>query len=92
MQYYETRSPGLGSELLGEVERALGQISTNPEACQIIYRRVRRKLLWRFPYNILYAVYHDHIRVVAFAHQKHRPLYWRGRLKDLREREDPSKP
>lgn len=44
---------GLGSELLGEVERALSHISTNPEACQLIGRRARRKSLWRFPYNLV---------------------------------------
>ena len=87
-QYYEVRSPGLGVELLGEVERALGQISAHPEACQRIGRRVRRKPLWRFPYNLVYAVYPDRIRVVAFAHQKRRPLYWRKRLKDSREQRD----
>jgi len=81
-QYYEVRSPGLGGDLLGEVERALGQIGTNPEACQRIGRRVRRKTLWRFPYNLVYAVYPDRIRIVAFAHQKRRPLYWRKRLND----------
>lgn len=42
-EYYESRSLGLGSELLGEVEKALGQISTNPEACQRIGRRARLK-------------------------------------------------
>jgi toxin ParE1/3/4 len=82
VQYYEVHSPGLGGELLGEVERALGQIAANPEACQRIGRRVRRKTLWRFPYNLVHAVYPDYIRIVAFAHQKRRPLYWRKRLKD----------
>jgi hypothetical protein len=48
-QYYESRGPGLGSDLLGEVERAFDQILTNPEASQRIGRRVRRKSLWRFP-------------------------------------------
>jgi hypothetical protein len=86
VQYYEVRSPGLGAELLGEVERALGQISAHPEACQRIGRRVRRKPLWRFPYNLVYATYPDRIRVVAFAHQKRRPLYWQKRLKDTGER------
>lgn len=80
-EYYEGRSAGLGSELLGEVERALSHISTNPEACQLIGRRARRKPLWRFPYNLVYAVYPDRIRIVAFAHQKRRPFYWRKRLK-----------
>ena len=36
VQYYEVRSPGLGGELLAEMERALGQIARNPEGCQRI--------------------------------------------------------
>lgn len=81
-EYYERRSAGLGSEMLDEVERALNQIATNPEACQLIGRRVRRKPLWRFPYHLIYAVYPDRIRIAAFAHQKRRPFYWRKRLKN----------
>lgn len=79
-QYYEVHIPGLGSDFLGEVERGLDQIITNPEAYQLIGRRVRRKPLWRFPYNLIYAVSSDRIRIVACAHQKRRPFYWRKRL------------
>lgn len=89
-QYYEVRKSGLGSDLLGEVERALDQILTNPNAYQQIGRRVRRKSLWRFPYNLIYAVYSDRIRILAFAHQKRRPFYWRKRLKDTAVREVPN--
>jgi plasmid stabilization system protein ParE len=84
-QYYEARQPGLGSGLLGEVERALDQILANPEASQRIGKRVRRKSLWRFPYNLLYAVSPDRIRIVACAHQKRRPFYWRNRLRSDRD-------
>ena len=80
-EYYERHSAGLGLEMLGEVEQALSHISTNPEACQLIGRRARRKPLWRFPYSLIYAIYPDRIRIVAFAHQKRRPFYWRRRLK-----------
>lgn len=80
-EYYESHSAGLGFDLLGEVDRALSHISTNPEACQLIGRRSRRKPLWRFPYSLIYAIYPDRIRIVAFAHQKRRPFYWRKRLK-----------
>lgn len=82
-QYYETRILGLGSDLLVEAERALDQILTSPEASQRIGRRVRRKSLWRFPYNLIYAVYPERIRILAFAHQKRRPFYWRKRLKNF---------
>ncbi|MBI5604176.1 MAG: type II toxin-antitoxin system RelE/ParE family toxin [Deltaproteobacteria bacterium] len=80
-QYYEVRKSGLGSDFLGEVEQGLDQISTNPEASQRIGRRARRKPLWRFPFNLIYAVYPDRIRIVACAHQKRRPFYWRKRLR-----------
>ena len=79
-RYYELRMAGLGLDLLQEVELSLDQILTNPEASPQIGRRVRRKPLWRFPYNFIYAVFPDRIRVVAFAHQKRRPFYWRKRL------------
>jgi toxin ParE1/3/4 len=81
-RYYESCQPGLGSDLLAEVESALDQISSNPEASQKIGSRVRRKLLWRFPYTLIYAAYPERIRIVAFAHQKRRPFYWRKRLKE----------
>ncbi len=86
-QYYESRRPGLGSDFLAEVERALDQILTNPEASRKIGGRVRRKSLWRFPYNLIYAVSPERIRIVAFAHQKRRPFYWRKRFKDIPERQ-----
>jgi len=81
VEFYEGRSSGLGSAILAELERSLGQIAIAPEAYQKIGRRTRRKPLWRFPYNLIYAVYPDRIRVVAFAHQKRRPFYWRRRMK-----------
>ena len=91
-RYYEDRSPNLGSELLAEVERALILISRAPEACQRVGRRARRKSLWRFPYNLIYAVYPDRIRILAFAHQKRRPFYWRRRQRDTGEPAGPATP
>lgn len=80
LQYYEVRVPGLGADLLDEIERAVEQIAAHPEACQLVGPQVRRKLLWRFPFSLIYAVYPDRIRIVALAHQKRRPFYWRSRL------------
>lgn len=90
VRYYESREPGLGLDLLGEVERAFDQITEHPESCQKIGARARRKTLWRFPYNLIYAVYPEKIRVVAFAHQKRRPFYWRERLPRTPQWEGPT--
>ena len=44
-RFYELRRAGLGIDLLQEVELALDQILTNPEASPQIGRRVRRKTM-----------------------------------------------
>ena len=79
-RFYEMRSPGLGADLLTEVERALVQIAANPEASPRVGGRTQRKLLWRFPYSLLFAALPDRLRIVALAHHKRRPFYWMKRL------------
>lgn len=41
---------------------------------------VRRLLLRKFPYQLIYRVLADEIRIYAVAHLKRRPNYWTGRL------------
>jgi hypothetical protein len=46
---------------------------------------VRRALVGpRFPYSVVYLEDEDEIWVLAVAHAKRRPGYWRGRLKKKR--------
>ena len=77
--YYNAASPGLGTAFLDEVEHAVKQILEHPEASPLVNRVVRRKLVRRFPYSVMYAVQTDTIRILAIANQKRRPFYWRGR-------------
>ena len=79
--YYETRSAGLGTLFLAEVDDAVVGIEATPEAFQLVGDEVRRKLLGRFPYGLLYAIEPDRLRIVAVAHHKRRPGYWRFRLR-----------
>ncbi len=44
---------------------------------------LRRKGIDVFPYGIVYFVRDAEIIVVAYAHDKRRPGYWRKRLDDL---------
>ncbi len=78
--YYEERSMGLGHSFLAKLKEAVDEIQANPEACQLVSDEVRRKLVQRFPYSVLYAIEKDRIRVMAVAHHKRRPEYWRHRL------------
>ncbi|MGQ0557125.1 MAG: type II toxin-antitoxin system RelE/ParE family toxin [Nitrospiraceae bacterium] len=78
-QYYESESPGLGAAFLDEVERCTHAIVTFPEAAPLITATIRRRLLLRFPYALLYSTKPDKVRVLAVMNLKRRPMYWVGR-------------
>ena len=77
--FYDVEDPGLGNIFIDEVERAIEIIARFPEAATLVRGRVRKKLLVKFPYSLIYSVRSDEIRLLAVAHQRRRPFYWRGR-------------
>lgn len=79
-QYYEKRAFGLGASFLDAVEEAVDKVSADPEAYPLVGSEVRQKLLRRFPYSLLYVADKDQIHIVAVAHHKRRPGYWKSRL------------
>jgi len=78
-QYYESESPGLGAAFLDEVERCTQAIVNFPEAGLLITKTIRRRLLLRFPYALLYSMRPDRVRVLAVMNLTRRPMYWVGR-------------
>jgi toxin ParE1/3/4 len=77
--YYARVSVGLGEAFLAEVQHAVDLLVEMPMAGREVETDLRWWVVKRFPYNILYRELHDHLRILAIAHQKRRPLYWRGR-------------
>ncbi|MGZ9151241.1 MAG: type II toxin-antitoxin system RelE/ParE family toxin [Nitrospira sp.] len=79
-QYYQQQSAGLGSEFLSEVERTVAAILAYPEAAPSVKKDIRRRLLKRFPFGILYSVAADEVVIVAIMHLRRQPGYWEDRL------------
>src|SRR5262249_41268221 len=77
--YYEQESSGLGVRFLEEVEQYVAQIMSNPWAGQKIRGEIRRRILRKFPFGILYSVKDKHVRVLAIMNLKRKPNYWIGR-------------
>ena len=77
--FYDARSPGLGNVFLDEIQQAIRRIAEFPEAAPLVRGRVRKGPVAKFPYVLIYSVQPDEIRILAVAHQKRRPFYWRGR-------------
>jgi len=77
--YYESRVPGLGGAFLDKIDSAVADIAENPQRWPVIHPNIRRRLIHRFPYGLLYRVDPDEIVVLAIAHLHRRPTYWIGR-------------
>jgi len=75
-QYYELEDPGLGAAFLVEIDRCLQAIEAAPEAGAILRGTVRRRLLRRFPYALLYKIKPHGIRILAVMNLRRRPNYW----------------
>lgn len=77
--FYEARVPGLGAAFLDDVDRSIDILCGSPRIGTAAGRAFRRVLLRRFPYSIIYALRSEEIVIVAIAHQRKRPGYWRRR-------------
>ena len=74
--YYELEIGGLGSLFREEVKNGINRIKEYPEAWAKERGEIRRYVLHRFPYKILYSIGEDHIFIIAIAHQHRKPDYW----------------
>lgn len=79
--WYEDKRVGLGVDLVARVDAALNQIAESPESCSLWRpdRPYRQKVLARFPYVIFFVYTPDVVEVLAIAHSRRRPGYWRAR-------------
>lgn len=78
--YYEDQIPGLGERFIVEVERVVGVLSDQPEIGQRVGEICRRILLVRFPFSLIYSIEPDHLWIMAVAHHRRRPGYWKERI------------
>jgi plasmid stabilization system protein ParE len=74
--YYEVEFKGLGQEFRHEVRKASKRISEYPEAWPVERGEIRKCILHKFPYKLLYSLEQDHILIIAIAHQHRKPDYW----------------
>jgi len=84
-RWYDVRRPGLGAEFLAALDEALERIETNPSLGSrppgVSGDDVRRVIMRRFPYDVVYIELPDRIQVLAVAHERRRPGYWMGRIR-----------
>lgn len=77
--WYEERRPGLGADFLSEVRKALADIEEFPERYPVVRNDVRRRLLNRFPYSILFLTEPKETVIIACFHGRRDPKRWHSR-------------
>jgi plasmid stabilization system protein ParE len=78
--WYNEQAAGLGQEFLDELDRVVRRAVTFPMSCPEIEPGVRRCLLARFPYGLIYGVDGETLVVIAVAHLHREPRYWVDRI------------
>ena len=79
-QYYEKRSPGLGTQFVDEFERQVLLLAATPERWMVVTADIRRCLMRRFPYIIYFrSVGAERLRITVVKHQRRHPDYGRER-------------
>ncbi|MDO9450666.1 MAG: type II toxin-antitoxin system RelE/ParE family toxin [Rugosibacter sp.] len=82
-EYYAAISPELGNAFKRELQQLLRRVGTMPLAwppCGASGAGLRKCLLSRFPYMVIYAPLPGEVLVLAVGHQHRQPGYWRDRL------------
>ncbi|WP_396221778.1 type II toxin-antitoxin system RelE/ParE family toxin [Gemmatimonas sp.] len=78
----------MGEDFVAEVRQVTALVVRSPDAGAPMASGRRRWLCERFPYAVVYRVAPDgSIRVLAVAHHRRRPGYWRSRTERTHNRE-----
>ena len=78
--YLDEQRTGLGDRFEDDLLATVTVVSQHPFSGKAIGDIVRQSRLRTFRYNLIYVVDGDEIVIVAIAHHRRRPGYWRNRL------------
>jgi toxin ParE1/3/4 len=78
--WYLARTFDASVAFLSDVFAALERISEAPRRWPKYLHGTRRFVLYRFPFSVIYLEDPDQVTVIAIAHNKRRPGYWKHRV------------
>ena len=79
-EWYLERSELAAARFIVEIQLGLLAIVENPQRWPLGHRGTRKFILPNFPFSLIYRDLPSRIQIVAVAHGKRRPDYWKGRL------------
>jgi plasmid stabilization system protein ParE len=82
VEWYRERSERASERFAAELFAAVEQIRCSPSIFAPFTAGTRRVPLRRFPYYLVFREGPHRIEILAVAHAKRRPGYWRTRARD----------
>jgi plasmid stabilization system protein ParE len=77
--WYAERNPVAGNAFMAALDQAVSRILESPERWPAHLHATRKFLLRRFPYSVIYRPTATTVQIVAVAHGRRRPGYWKSR-------------
>ena len=82
VRYYAEGNVTLAQSFIDAVEDAVYRLRETPQRYPMFEEGVRRCLVKRFPYAILYTVESEYILILAVMHGRRKPGYWQSRRRE----------
>jgi plasmid stabilization system protein ParE len=77
--WYFEHNPQVSQAFLVALDDAISGIVAAPRRWPRVHGKYRRYLLRKFPFSVVYFERAGSIEIIAVAHHRRRPGYWRGR-------------
>ena len=78
-EWDQSRNAEAAEAFMAELDAAIDRIEETPRQWPPYLAQTRRYLLRRFPFFVVFREADDRVRILAVAHARRRPGYWRGR-------------
>jgi plasmid stabilization system protein ParE len=82
--YFDEQRSGLGDRFEQDLADIVAFVTEHPRTGKPLTQRVRSIRLRTFRYNLIYVIDGEEVVIVAVAHHRRRPAYWRNRLGTIR--------
>jgi plasmid stabilization system protein ParE len=80
VEWYAKRSRRAAELFLDEIDRTIARLSGSAEQFPSYDSGTSRAVLRRFPFSLVFRETAGGVEIVAVAHSRRRPGYWRDRI------------
>ena len=79
--WYENEKPGLGKQFNLGLITVFQKILKSPSQFPVVFNDFRKARLPKpFPYKVIYWIHEDVVYIIAVAHDKQHPDFWKDRI------------